>query len=162
MSPLLALLPFWVAAISQPALADNDDNDRRVDHRYVLAVDSENNAIGFCEFQRTGSKVWARANVTGAAENGFVTAWKFVNSSLIGRLDGTMATKGGDAELAGHVKIKKRRSSDVKLVIRGHNWTIRDVNDDQELLSELTTPSGEGGGTDLGSCETTFASYRDD
>ena len=157
---LFALLPLWVAAISQPVLASDDDDDDRTEHRYVLAHNPEGYAIGFCEFRRDGRKVRAHANVTGAAENGFVTAWKFVNGALIGHLDGTMATKGGDALLSGKIRISKRRSSDVRLVFRRHNWTIMDVETNDELTSELTTPSGEGGGTDLGSCETSFASGR--
>ena len=157
----LTLFLFSTFIVIQPVIADDDDDEGRVDHRYVRVVDGDGIAVGFCEFERKKRKVRARAIVTGAVENGFVTAWKFVDGSLVGHLDGTVATAGGDANLAGRIKIRKR-GADVKLVFRRHNWAIQDIADDDQLLSELTTASGVGGGTDLGSCETSFTSNRDD
>jgi len=160
----LACATALMFAFGGAAVADDDDDDDRdrrskqVEHRYVLLE----GGVGFCEFERRDREVWARVWVTGAEPNGFVTAWKFLDGNNVGRLDGTVATGGTDAELRGHFKIGKR-TTDVKLVAVAHESTIQDIRNNEDLTQELTEANGLESTADsksLGACETTFESRR--
>ena len=158
---------FAAQTLSVDAIAD-DDNDGRSEHRYVRLVHTDKvdqAGYGFCEFTRKGRTVWARLRVTGAEYNGFVTAWKILNGGGAVRLDGTVATGAGDAELSGHFRI--RGTTEIKLDARGHLTTIQDIGNipideqaDLDLIKELTTFDGIGGSEMLGTCTTTFESRR--
>ena len=73
------------------------------------------------------------------------------------RLDGTVATGTGDAELTGHFRLKNGTTV-VKLDARGHFSTIQMIESDDDLNTELTSPNGLEikASEKLGICSTSF------
>ena len=147
----------FVLGFGSVAMADGDEDDRRiVEHSYVLLAGGNGDGSGFCEFERRGKRVWARVWVAGARNNGFVTAWKTLNGETT-RLDGTVATGTGDAELTGHFRIK-RGTTEVTLDARGHYSTIQMIDSNVDLNTELTSPNGLNvqASEMLGTCSASF------
>ncbi len=107
---------------------------------------------GFCEFTRFGRRVSARVHVAGMDFNSIGTAWIFIDGAVVGQLDGTMATEGGDAVFHGSFRAPRR--AEIKIDVRDHRINIETIgnraNDeaaDNTLVRELTTPAPYGMGT---------------
>lgn len=116
---------------------------------------------GFCEFTRMGRLINARVVVAGMDSNSIGTTWIFIDDVGAGRLDGTVASEGGDAAFFGSFSASRRAV--IKLDVRDHQERIQyignnpnDEGADEDLVRELTTPAPFR----MGTCTVSFSRNR--
>ena len=151
----LITLPCAAAALFAAAQADAKDRRPLAETEIVRIAGGV--GFGFCEFTRFGRRISARVHVAGMDSNSVGTAWVFVDGAVVGQLDGTIATDGGDAVFYGAFKAPRR--AEVKIDVRDHRISIRAIGNapddeaaDETLMRELTTPAPYR----MGTCATTF------
>lgn len=95
---------------------------------------------GFCTIEQTGRKVKASIKVINIRPGSAATSWLQFDGETVGRFDGTVADESGEVVFNSVFRVHKR-IKEITFDVRDHNRHISNIQDNDDLTTELNQPS---------------------